>query len=146
MVLAKPRTASFSGSLIAGTRSTTVRTMFAFRMLRRGFAQRFPPNAGLPPSRGPTIISVTKRGSAGSKLYDSRPSIPSRETYPFWAAMPARVPSSSPVAAVASLERVGLLSRSSSAGGHRGRHDHAEGDGHALHRSHRSNPQVAAHG
>ena len=59
--------------------SVACRTILAFRMFAYGLRNRLPLKAGLPPSSGPINISVTNRGSAGSKLYDSRPMIPSNE-------------------------------------------------------------------
>jgi hypothetical protein len=50
--------------------------MFASRMLAYGAVQKLPPN-GLPFCSGPPSSSPKKRGSAESKLYASRPRMPS---------------------------------------------------------------------
>ena len=116
MVLAKPWTAAFCSADSPTTLSTAPSRMFALRMFRYGAANRFPPKAGLPPSSGPINISVMKRGSAGSKLYDSRPRMPRSDTYPFWGAMPVRVPMRRPDATDRTWLRVGLFSKSCSPG------------------------------
>ncbi len=110
IVLAKPRTDSFSGSLSPTTLGSASISRFALRMFAYSATQKFPPKLGVLGSRlTPLSISVTNRSSEPLSTNDSRPRMPSSETYPMRLAMSARSPATRPVASAAIKAGVGLV-------------------------------------
>src|SRR5260370_29651848 len=93
---------AFAGAVGPGSWGSASISRFGLRMFAYSATQKLPPKLGVLGSRlTPLSISVTNRSSEPLSTNDSRPRMPSSETYPMRLAMSARSPATRPVASAA---------------------------------------------